>query len=1143
MDMDRMLRLRLPNGESVEMWVNEQMSEGKLSAKEGREILDNMWKGKNASGVSIASRIDGTTAETLKFLHKLISPTAHTKMVEDAEATERGAMVREDGELKLSQSNITQNEARMAELEEKKLKGEAIYTSADAEEYTARSIYDLYLRAVMKKQDIQTILENIQEVEEMYYGNPEKEAVRDHHIECLRAEIVEAKKQYLEALKTLNEEILNLMRMGREALRSFRAMEQAHKEHIVKLGLDALGVEVNIVEKPKTSAWDRTRAFVRGTINAPYWTFQTTLKEIDHLAPNGEGDFYNHFMYGMQRCSDQFYVQQRAHIAEVAQKMRTLLKKKGNDGPLIADVIEEADSKIIATITYGKKIDRGEIINPETYDLTISNAMYLIAMWRQPRYQQSMLAHGITQEAIDAVYEAIEVENAGYIPFMNWVNNTFLPDTRLMYDKVHKQMFGVSMAEERNYFPARVIGYEEKQDISLNEVGMLPSTITGAVVQRVRNTLMPDFRMNYFKVLMGHLADMDQWSSYAPMIRDLNALCSNTLFREKCNKVMQGRGTTGDGSGSLFQNFKTTAAIAVNCYRPKKNIADDFIIGMLRGWAGSNIAFRGWTAIKQITSSPIFGLYMLDGTCQKLYVKNMAYGIANMRKLHTWALENSPSYKQRWESKFAGMDVFSKKVGEENGYGVHSKFKSSKVGKSVVTFNEAMRKFAVDFGLTPNAAVDAFSVMTGLKTIYDYELQSLMKRDGVSEPTEGMKKVAILKAEVAFNSTQQSGENIYLSQLQKDRTFASSVLTVYLNSSFGFHRLRVTGAQELWKQRYDEKYLSAIREKYGDKADEILAEARAKALSQLSQGIVGDLLFALMSGGGTIGVFTMFGGDDDEGEIWDETKKALYVGAVNILTGGYLAGSIVSNIIQGYEVSLATPFEELVRDFQKAYKLWQKVYNEEVSYLTAFGHTMNIVAKFGYGLDLETFSNIVVGLTGLFDGSGGNEAVMNILNVPQSQIKMIAGRRREGETSTQYITRIRQMESAWLSEDGSRDRELENEYNTKALRKDIVTRVAGARVWREIENLENDYKDVIKKLGWTPNARPNNRAWETGVYVAPVGDITEEEFIALQSLQDEIAYNERYLSGFAGTDENYYALLKEITELKNEIINKYEQFK
>lgn len=1139
MDMDRMLKLRLPNGEAVEAWVDQQMAEGKLSAKEGRDILDNMWKGKNASGVSVANRIDPTTTNTLEYLRTLISPTAHTKMVEDEEAAERGTMVRKDGELSLSQSNIEQNEARLQELEEKKAtataEGTEAYTEEDAEEYAARTIYDSYLRAVMHKQDIQTILEAIQDVREMYYGNPAKEAVRDHHLESLQDEMVEVKKKYLEALQTLNGEMLSLMREGRDALRTFRMAEQAHKEAILKLGLDALGVNTRIVENA-TRTMPRVTAFLRSTLNAPYYTFQTTLKEIDHLAPNGEGEFYNHFMFGMQQCSDNFYIQHTAHIAEVAQKMRVLLgKKRKKDATLIADVIEESDSKIIGTITYGKGVNRGEIINPESYDLTISNAMYLIAMWRQPMYRNSMMAHGITQEAIDAVYDAVGKENKGYIPFMNWVNDIFLPDTRLLYDKVHKAMFGVSMAKERNYFPARVIGYEEKHDISLNEVGMLPSTITGAIVQRVRNMRMPDFRMNYFKILMGHLQDLDQWSSYAPMIRDLNTLCSNTLFREKCNKVMPGVNADGGGQGSLFQYFKTTAAIAVNCYRPKKAIADDVIMTVLRGWAGSNIAFRGWTAIKQLTSSPVFALYMLDGKCQELYLRNMGYGLTHMRKLHEWALENSPSYKQRWESKFAGMDVFTKKVGEENGFGVHHKWRATKAGKYAITFDNAMRKFAVDLGLTPNAAVDAFTVMTGIKTIYDYELQKEMERDGVNTPTEGMKKLAMLKAEIAFNSTQQSGENVYLSQLQKERTFATSVLTVYLNSSFGFHRLRVTGAQELWKQMTDAEYKKSIYEKYGDKAKEVLKDARKKATSQILQGVVGDLLFAVMSGGGTIGTFSMFGDGDDEGETWEQTMKALGVGVVNILTGGYMGGSILASALQGYKVSMSTPFDELVNDIR-----W---YASNDSLLAAFGHTMNIISKYRYGLDFETLANTVAGVQGLIEGSGGNEAVMNILNVPQSQIAIIAGRRRPEETSSEYVTRIMHMESIIQAEDGSkRERELQKQYEM-AYRKNVVVRTSGASVWREMVTLEDDYKDITKELGWTANANPNEKVWETGMYVAPAEGISEAEYLALAQLEAEIAALEGYITHFEGTEDNYYNLVQRVTGVKKQFIEQYEQFK
>ena len=927
---------------------------------------------------------------------------------------------------------------------------------------------------------------------------------------------------------------------------------------VINMGCDALDVNPRTVPN-KPSAWERVRAFNRVSFNAPYYTFQTTLKEIDRRAPNGEGRFYNYFMNGVINCTDKMISQHSMHIEQVAEQMRKILDIKGsNDADIISKVIDLSDSTPLLTVIYGGE-DAVSGIKAEEKVITLSNALYIIAMWRQPQYRDSMIYNGFTEEMYNKVYDAVLGVDDRYIKFINWVNESLLPETRLVYDKVHQEMFGTSMANERNYFPAKLVGYEKKEDVSVDDVGNLPSTITGAIVARVHNRNMIDLNMNYFKVLMGHLQEMDQWSSFAPITRDLNALASNTEFRSRCNAVMPGLNADRSGKGSLFSNFKTTASIAVNCYRPKSTALDDLLLAGTRGWAGANITWRGSTAIKQLASSPVFAVYALDPVCLGIWAKNSAATFVTQRKTLEWAIANSPMFKKRWEGKFAGMDIFNTKVNEDGGYGVYDKVADSKIGRGVKAFDDAITKFASDWGMTPNAYIDAMTVANGIKTVYEYELHRFKKRNGNKPITEEQKREAIIKAEIAFNATQQSSEGAFVSEWQSNRTFATRLITVYQNSAYGFHRLKVSALNEFAKQlTRNSEYKANIREVYGREANKVLRDARLKAGAQLAQGIVGDLLFVLMGAAGTVPLFRVLGGGDDEGDekalLAEAAKGALF----NIVAGGFAGGNILSSLTSGYSVSFGGAWDALVKDVKS-------LMDYDLFSLPSVYHGLNIISTYRYGVDFDTLKNIAIGIEGVIEGAatgdGKSEAVMKLLNVPQSQISMVAGKRRPEETLQEYITRRLRTESIGstpeVDEDGNIKadqaywdspftpkkyfaRQYKSDYET-AYRRNVIVGMADVDAYNSYLDTEEEYKKVVEAMGWTPDATPNKKATKGGVYVAPIEGLGYEDYKEVKRLATRAANFAKKVDRFVGTDENYYKLLVEMIDAKQELINKYNE--
>lgn len=1162
-ELDTLLRLRIPDGTSVSQWVDTQVKEGLMSVADSRALLEDMWRGRNSSGVSVAKFVDPATAKTMEELRKLVMQTLKTKIVEDVDAEERGKVSRRDEELSLDvKAAMESNNGRLDELANKKSTQERVgvdrtptsqrYTDADAHEYAARSIYDTYLRTIALKQDIADIAKWMDDVRIDYYGMTDKVAVRDYKLEKLREEMVEARRKYAEALENLNNEIMQLMREGKNALSAFRMEQDAHKSSIVKLGLDALRVNTKLLPD-KGNVWERTQAFLRGTTNASYNTFQTTLKEIDRFAPNGEGRFYNYFMGLWQECENKLFTQHSDNCSAVASMLRTTLGLKGkNDADIISAVIEQADAKFLGTITYSKGVDRtGDLIEPEEKPITVSTAMFIIAMWRQTMYRNSLIKHGIDQQMIDTLYDLVNKENEGYITFMNWVNESLLPNTRLVYDKVHREMFGASMAEERNYFPARVVNFQETVDVGNDSEGALPSTITGAIINRKKNALMPDITQNYFKVLMGHLQEMDQWSAFAPLIRDLNTLLSNTEFKNACRQYKGGVKADRKGLGDLYSIFRNVSAIAVDAYKPKRNDIEDAILKAMRGWAGSNIAWRLLTAIKQLSSMPVFALYALDGKMQKEFVKSIAYCLSHPKAVSKWAMANSPQFRKRWESKFAGLDILNTTIGAEDGIADLNSWSKTKWGRGSKTLDKGIHKVASEMGMSPNAFVDAISVVVGLRAIYNYELNKLMKRDGNTIPNDKQKYEAMRKAEIVFNTTQQSGESAYLSTVQSDRSLVLRGLTIYQNSPFAFHRLMVSGVSEIAKQMTNAEYRNAIREEYGDKA---LSDARKKAYAQLMQSAAGSYLFALMGQAIANGFYSLVGGDDDE---YRSYKNVLWGATATFLFGGVVGGAVIISGLQGYGFSLTAAWDDAVKSIEKLLNVDNWLSGEAVY------EAINIVARYKYGVDLDTFTNIATGIQGYFEGSGNVEATMKILNAPRSQVNLVAGVRRDGETIMEYVTRIMRAESLLSVPDYytlySEDDDDEfigkgvlrnspfrvSEYQAKKYHKqyaasynsNVVTRFGGASQLSTMKEVDSKYAERAKAIEIIPNSIPSSKT----IHKVLSTNGNEEDLIRLLEAQMEVGIVHKEMERFVGTDENYYKKAVELNKAKENFISIYDE--
>jgi hypothetical protein len=1128
--MDAYLKQRLPSGSNVAAWVQSKVADGTMTEEEGKRMMGELWKKTNSRGVSVAKHVDGDTANILSKLSELLGfRVRRMEKTTDADGNEKRTLS-PDQELTIElEAEVKGNEARLKEIDEKLAeKDDALLTN----EKVARHLYSAYLDVVDKKQ--------------VY--NESKD--------------IEAKRAYLDALRGFNEMLYNMIGQGKESLREFNAAKEAHRKEIVNLGIKAIGGNpANHRERKPATWWQKKKAGWRVTVDKGYWTFQTALRAIDRWAPNGKGKFYDHFMGMWQQANNDLINLHGEHITRVAEKIYQFFgdKYKGlNPFEALEAITRDADNKII--VTLDTTTPNG---NKESVTLTMSAAMYTIAMWRQSRYRKGLEAMGITENDIQKLHEALDAEHEGYVDFMDWVNEELLPDTRLEYDTVFREIYGTSMEKEANYFPARVDRNQVAVDLQTEGAhGSIPSTVTRSNISRKGSGQKIVLRTNYFEVLRQHLLERDKWHTHIHLIEDLNAILSNKEFKLRLEDHMKGLGDDGGGKGSLYEIFKNTALIATGFYHGGTN---DVLAGIQKGWATSNIAFRLHTAVKQISGAAVFAAYGINPKDTATWAKNVAIAMSGVgtAKLFNWAKENSPSFRNRWESRAAGHYELTREIKGKsdvaNERGVVTRGKDA--------LGDAINKIAVKWGMTPNAAVDALACIIGMKTVYDIEIRRMTK--GKREATAEEKQKALRKAEVAFNATQQSSEGAYLSTLQMDKSFESALLTTYLNASFALHRMNEAALKELYKIVTNKKYRETLKLDWGEGA---VRSAASTAISELLQGVLGIVGFASMNVLIPLLMGKIFGGLDDDEE--DELMREFYVDCLMSMTSGYVGGNFVGYPLKSY---LETG---RVRDIQLApawNDLWRGVVDIlEADSLSARGmETFTLISRFAVGVDVKTFYNAGLGIDELMDGNADEAGTWyKMLNAPERTIKLFVYDRKDGETEKEYIERIMRFytlfESAdeikyedYFNEDGkfigegapsrgmtkSQAQKLRKEYET-AFARNISNRFldGGYKYYKEVVET---YANAMEDLGLSEGALYKNRRdvrerkqeYFDGDMSRARGGITSAEYNELLRLMRKASKETKRRERFAGDDEAYSEYIKAEIEAKQQFIDKYNEYK
>lgn len=1203
--MNNLTKMRIVLNETnldPQIFLNNMVRDGKMTAGAARAILNNYWRGVNASGVAIAKGVDGDTSEIMAFIHenidlaKLGEKTVAEKCKDLRDAVEGDRTLDEDLKAKkIASVDIIEEYLTLQQMINalREINGsEKPIEQTVAQQATEIAKLNNELRALeMQKEAITrtdrgyksrktAIKKKLAELRNAY--NTARMAQEQAY-----ASYYGSMPDIIERLYQANTSVEKLLKDGIVELSRQKQAEVDHRNELIRMALEDINrpealvsdkVDYTLAQKAHDSVAGR---FVTSQLNS----LDHMLRRAGENAPNGEGRLWKYFVPKLLDAYNRLFDEQQACADIMNKKCKQLFGKDYNK------TMMKAESVVIGT--------RDEVVSGKvkTTDITIAQALNIIATWDQADGRASLEKQGITEDKIQELIEKLYANNPKWMAFEQWVVHTFLPSRREKYNKVHRSMFGVNMNKEINYFPIRRKKDDLYQNVDLTEANfdVLPSTITGSIIQRTKSTAKIDLDNSFFEVLRDHIVDMEKWAEMAPITKDFNTMLSSKAVQA----VMNAKGK------HFLGQFKEAAKIAtLNFTGNSPEYEKIFMPIVNRMWASSLLAFKPYTALKQLASSVMFAQYSADpcfvGRLLYYYVGGLAplpdsvflrigkgevepqpqkNALWNIQ----WAKKNSAMFRERWQSVAAGDEAFTRQIKYD-----------TKLGKFV---GEGIKDFTT-LGMRMIAFVDAYTSAAGMRAVYDVTYRNL-KEKGASH--EEAHKEAMFRAEMAVNKTQQSSQFLYLSPIQMSRGFVS-IFATFKNAPFAQGRLIAESWAELIRNPQEERRVVVNEEAewlkthqyaraYAEIEEQIAAEKANGTLSAEDENKRREELQRVLNASVraiaekkapkimrghkvraalalTINAYIaqfafnamavlpyVFFGDDDE-----KKKQLLKDVALWSLAGPLSTiplGNDVISLFQGFKFQPLGAVGDFVNDINKIVKAAQENgFDADVALMTA-----DFLARKAVGVDYKTYFNLYAGLDSLVEDGYSHEALLKMLNAPNSQVRLLAGERREGETAQQYATRILRL-YAILDDNIYEDNYVDGEYTgdnrpvmmsktqmrnlmpdyEREYRSDVLRRKAGYIKRAEIDAIDEEYAKVMEAMGWTANRRPNKKAFESGKYEAPVSGVRIEEYRKLASLATRVANAYDKTSRYIGDDEDkYYDYILAEMERKQQMISEFNK--
>lgn len=779
--------------------------------------------------------------------------------------------------------------------------------------------------------------------------------------DAIRKNKVERAEAYFNLVGRLSDSL-------RESIENAKAFREAEKARVSEIhhnaNSDMEGRPTNEHHKDDWKDKFVNNGFVQ-FLFAPLGTFDQILRVFGNKSANGEGYLWNRFMRGWVDCRNKELLGVKEKFARLDEKAAELFGKGKTWGNLIR--MEAKMPK--ATVSFW---DGGEM---RDHELTQGNLLYIYMVDKMTDGRMKLRRMGITEDDITRIENFLDPR---FKALGDWLQDEFLVDTRNEYNETHKRMFGASMAAIENYFPLKILAnarVDKEEDVNQQNRPDGITTKTGSIIKRRVNNLALDITgADALSVILDHITQMEHWNAYAEWNRDLNTLRTYKRFRNQVINMT----TVYGGGRKLWENFNDLCLMAAGEYRPPVSKLNKSAVNLAKGVTAAKVSFRMYTALKQFLSAPAYA--------PEVSMRSILKSIANPYGDFKWCLENMPIFRERWHSRISGDPRL---------------LKSDMDWKM---WRSRIMEISSRIGMTPNAFVDAVTVSIGARAMYETRLKQYLKE---GYPTDAAEKRAMQDATILFNQTQQSSESPFLSTMQVDKDWLSTLFTVFRNSAMSYTRQEfdamrnlkrnLTPGQQAKSIEFMTKQILRDWDVDPDTAtDAERDQAQGAAKKRFRRQIKKDVLRLATFGFilelawnlGPYLPYMFFGNDEDEKDkMWDDAFTHAYFGSVEGLTGGDVMSSFGNMWASGeWNWNQLSKDMPLASDINTIGSKFVGGKNAE-----AINDILNLLVQMGVGMNPQSLTDTAIAIT---DACGDDPALsheaaifaMRVLQVPQSQI-------------------------------------------------------------------------------------------------------------------------------------------------------------
>ena len=894
--------------------------------------------------------------------------------------------------------------------------GTGVFTQTMADEYDSLSIRELLAESRKMKRDLDKLEGDLVTTRRAAYNN--KGEARKFYLqeaEKIAAQIPVAQEELIRITDNVYNELKELVDTGKSRLAMLNKEKAAHRGRIISMGINAVKDKRIKGINEKETNMEKTVSILQSIgdfIAYPMYSFDYLLKAIDRNHAIGKGPLYDYFMkssHGVVEANDRIYLGVKAYNKELEEKIKELFGKSMEN---VFRDSQKSEKRIHKQYMYDSNYHKeGDLYEA---NLNKGQAFYVWLTWRQPDGKMKLEADGWTEDSMTEIESFIGDK---YMKLGEWITDDFFPRLREeRYNPVHVRMTGTSMASRENYFPMVIAKSEirEKGELGETIIGM-PSTITGNIINRTINTLKVDTSRNAFDLMLKYGRDMETWAATAELRQDLNFLRGSKAFKNYMEANHKG----------MFDIFMRAAEVAVRSFndKQKQDSLNNGLNKILRYWAGSNIAFRLNTAMKQVLSYPAFSAYSGNPGYQADLFKYIFTPAGNMK----WAKEYLPSFEERVDTGNMGIEALK----DEN------------------AFKNKLEKLT-NAGMYPNKLIDALTCAAGARAVYNFEYKRAQKRGLGNEEAANLAKY---NAEIAFNESQQSSSPEMMSPMQASGNVFYKALTTYQSSNIGYQRMGIEGLLEMARA----KRIYNLNIESGMNKDEAQRTMMGSYLTGLRKATFGLFVMGGLWAAGGYGIagitaplisniYAIFGYGDGDEDLWftDEQLKRIFLSAALSSLGGTSIGQFVNAISQGNKydpLSFITEMSNLISEAVKD------------------GFNLNVqrelAAKLGKfaGLNVETLENIYRGAeSAIREGRPDLVDFMFLINLPKSQRKEMAEKLYKDMGPYEYLNK--------MYEAGK----LFNDYRKKLPYSDGTSKRKDSEIKKKyiINNLNEKEKETLK---------------------------------------------------------------------------------